>query len=116
MGSTRSTDRQPGGWRAVSFDLDGTLYDYDRCHCRALEATGLVAHGMLGVSQGHFTRLYRASRATVHRRLSGTAASHSRLLYFQELVRRHTGRPAPRNVRKLEANSGLAIVAKPATR
>lgn len=79
--------------QGVLFDLDGTLYDYNLCHREALEYTAHVAEKKLGIDVNTFIELYKTSRAIVHKRLQGTAASHSRLLYFCELVFCSTGEP-----------------------
>lgn len=79
--------------QGVLFDLDGTLYDYNLCHREALEYTAHVAEKKLGIDNHTFVELYKKSRATIHKRLQGMAASHSRLLYFCELVFCSTGKP-----------------------
>lgn len=79
--------------QGVLFDLDGTLYDYDLCHQKALEYAAQVAERELGLESREFNELYKKSRHVVHQRLSGTASSHSRLLYFNELVFSCTKKP-----------------------
>lgn len=90
------------GWRALSFDLDGTLYDYERCHREALRAAAREARWRWGLSLAEFLSLYEESRAIVHGRLLDTAASHSRLLYFHELAGHQAGRFSLREARRLE--------------
>lgn len=72
--------------QGVLFDLDGTLYDYDLCHYKALEYAAQIAQRKLGLESREFNELYKKSRHVIHQRLAGTASSHSRLLYFNELV------------------------------
>lgn len=89
-------------WKAVLFDLDGTLYSYAICHRRALKTAGVVAKSELGLNTGEFIDLYEESRQTVHRRLLGTAGSHNRLLYFNELVFKCTGKTSVAVIKRLE--------------
>lgn len=84
------------------FDLDGTLYDYDLCHKKAKEYTAHIAEKKMGLDSHEFSKLYETSRAVVQNRLKGTAASHSRLLYFIELVFCVTGKPNLSIVTSLE--------------
>ncbi len=78
----------------ILLDLDGTLYDYDLCHRAALEYVSRLAGKELSLDKNKFKELYKKSRSIIHRRLKGTAASHSRLLYFNELVFNYTKRPS----------------------
>jgi FMN phosphatase YigB (HAD superfamily) len=69
------------------FDLDGTLYDYEKANQKALKTlvTELALNAQISeeVSMNSFT----LARANVKRRLGATAASHSRLLYISEFFR-----------------------------
>ncbi|MBF0175270.1 MAG: HAD family hydrolase [Magnetococcales bacterium] len=71
---------------AVIFDTDNTLYDYEPAHRQALKATCDKAIQLLGISSEEFLRSYALARDKVKFQLSGTASSHSRLLYFQRLI------------------------------
>ena len=88
-------------WKAVSFDLDGTLYNYDESHRAALKASASATRRELGLPPHRFLELYRDSREEVHRRLGGTAASHNRLLYFHELMSRWSRGCSLRSVQRL---------------
>lgn len=79
--------------KSVLFDLDGTLYDYQLCHRNAFDCASRIAKRELALDKNKFTELYEKSRNIVHDRLNGTAASHSRLLYFAELVFGYTKFP-----------------------
>ena len=73
-------------FKGFLLDLDGTLYDYSAAHKAALARSLSVISGRFSIEPGRAEALYLASREQVHRRLSGTAASHNRLLYFQLLL------------------------------
>jgi putative hydrolase of the HAD superfamily len=81
---------------AVLFDLDNTLYPYDVCN----EAGKRGAYEAARRSGYDFDReafeaLYQTGRREAKRETSGTAACHSRALYFKHGLREHAGRPAP---------------------
>lgn len=97
------SDRGHVKWSAVSFDLDGTLYDYDTCHRAALRETARMAENKLGIPCARFVRLYQESRAITHERLRGTASSHNRLLYFHDLITLHTAHLCLKSVKRLES-------------
>ena len=81
---------------AVLFDLDNTLYAYDRCNEAgkrgALEAARERGYDL---DREAFDALYRAGRREAKRDTSGTAASHHRSLYFKHGLRERVGRPVP---------------------
>lgn len=69
------------------FDLDGTLYDYEKSNLKATKAliSYLSLHSNVGedlINQALFK-----ARAVVKNRLGATASSHSRLLYISEIFR-----------------------------
>jgi HAD superfamily hydrolase (TIGR01549 family) len=72
--------------RLVVFDLDDTLYRYDLPHRAALDAAALKAQALLGLAREPFRERYDAARDAVKAQLAGTAASHSRLLYFLRVI------------------------------
>ncbi len=71
--------------RLILLDLDNTLYAYAPCHRAGLAAaTAAYLRDFDGSkSEEAFIAAYDQGRRAVHQRLSGTASSHSRLLYFQ---------------------------------
>ncbi|HTP63362.1 MAG TPA: HAD family hydrolase [Burkholderiales bacterium] len=71
---------------AVLFDTDNTLYAYDPAHGAAMAAARSKAVRMFGIEPPKFDEVFAAARDAVKARLGGTASSHSRLLYFQELL------------------------------
>lgn len=85
--------------KAVIFDLDNTLYDYDTAHMAALEALFQKTGRTFGLSRERFTALYQeAYRIQQDRSGAQSAASHNRLIRCQIMLEQ-TGRPispAPR--------------------
>jgi putative hydrolase of the HAD superfamily len=71
----------------VVFDLDDTLYDYEKANRCALNELiiALSEYGNLGKEEA--ASAISASRAIVKRRLGKTASSHSRILYISESFR-----------------------------
>lgn len=70
----------------VFFDLDNTLYAYDPAHKAALEATLIKFAFEYDIDTETANNLYREARKIINQRLHGQAASHSRLLYFKEML------------------------------
>ena len=77
---------------SVCLDLDDTLYDYAPCHYVALKTTLTWLSQAIGVGMPELYQAYETSNQTVKVLLKGTAACHSRLLYFQILIENHYGR------------------------
>jgi len=69
-------------------DFDDTLYSYAPCHAAAIATTVELGVKSLEVSEVEWAEAYADARRDVHARLSGTAASHNRLLYFQGILDR----------------------------
>ena len=81
---------------AVLFDLDNTLYPYEPCNEAgkrgALEAARERGYDL---DREEFDDLYATGRREAKRDTAGTAASHSRTLYFKHGLRERVGRPVP---------------------
>ena len=71
---------------AVFLDLDNTLYSYDSAHSIALGSVKKKLVDSLSISSKDFDFGYSTAREEVKKSLTGTAASHSRLLYFQRML------------------------------
>ncbi len=71
--------------RAVIFDLDGTLYDYEACNVIAEDKLSLEAEKRLGMDSETFHRILKEAKEDVKDRLGNVAASHNRLLYMQRM-------------------------------
>lgn len=72
----------------VLLDLDNTLYDYKACNDSGMAATRALAQQTLNLAPADFDTCFAAARTELKARLGKTAASHSRLLYFQRTVER----------------------------
>lgn len=68
------------------FDLDNTLYDYDKVHKIALKAVFKELNKHIEIKWIKFEKLFKISKKEIHRELSGTASAHNRVLYFQRLI------------------------------
>lgn len=72
--------------RAVIFDLDGTLYDYDALDKEAFKRVQELVLERLGVSEAQSEEAFRRARIATKKNLGETATSHSRMLYFQKTL------------------------------
>lgn len=72
--------------KAVIFDLDDTLYDYKALERAAFERVGELVRERLGVSEEQYEKAFMRARQTTKEKLGETAASHSRMLYFQKTL------------------------------
>lgn len=71
---------------AILFDTDNTLYHYDPAHATAMAAVRDKVSRTLSINAEVFDKTYAEARHQVKKRLLHTAASHSRLLYFQRML------------------------------
>jgi len=71
---------------AVLFDTDNTLYPYEPPHQAAMQAVRAKATRLFGIEPEKFDQSFNAARKAIKARLSHTASSHSRLLYFQQML------------------------------
>ncbi len=72
--------------KAILFDLDDTLYEYEPTHKKALKAVYSIVKKEIGTPFKKFEKLFELSKSEIHRELAGTASSHNRVLYFQRLI------------------------------
>lgn len=72
--------------RAVIFDLDGTLYDYETLDREAFGRVQELVLERLGVSEAQSEEAFRRARIATKKNLGETATSHSRMLYFQKTL------------------------------
>ena len=73
-------------YKAVIFDLDDTLYDYQSAHKAATERLRAFACVRLGVAKEEFDRAFSLARAETQSLLDGTGASHNRMVYCQKTL------------------------------
>lgn len=71
---------------AILFDTDNTLYPYDPAHEVAMKAVREKVTRTFSIDGDAFDKAYAEARGQVKKRLHHTAASHSRLLYFQRML------------------------------
>jgi FMN phosphatase YigB (HAD superfamily) len=72
--------------KAVIFDTDNTLYLYRPAHEAAMKEVIRKATSLLKVGREDFLEAFSKSRQEVKEQLKDTAASHSRLIYFQKTL------------------------------
>ncbi len=72
--------------KAVIFDLDGTLYDYNTLEKEAFAAVGELVLEKIGVSEEQYGKAFGRARLEVKKVLGDVAASHNRMLYFQKTM------------------------------
>ncbi|MFH1192971.1 MAG: HAD-IA family hydrolase [Candidatus Jorgensenbacteria bacterium] len=77
--------------RGVLLDLDNTLYSYDMCHEAAMKSSYISVRRAINISFEEFKKRYNVSRQEIKKWIYGRAASHSRLLYFQNLFEHYFG-------------------------
>lgn len=95
--------------RAVIFDLDGTLYDYDTLDREAFGRVQDLVLEQLGVSEEQCKNAFRQARLATKRNLGETAASHSRMLYFQKTLEYLDIRPLYLALEMYEAYWGVFL-------
>ena len=71
---------------AVLFDLDNTLYEYQKCHDAGLSAVKLKHSKELSMDSKTFDKLYIKSNEAVKLLLRGKASSHNKLIYFKNMI------------------------------
>lgn len=73
--------------KAVIFDIDNTLYDYDAAHAVAFQALTRYAQHRLGVAPEAFEVLHQRANQLLQARTGGDcAAIHNRLIRYQILL------------------------------
>lgn len=72
--------------KAVIFDLDNTLYDYDECDKYAMAKLRQFCVERFSVKENEFDAAFGRAKELVKRQLEGMAASHNRLLYSQRYL------------------------------
>lgn len=80
------------GIKGILIDLDNTIYEYLPCHEQAMKAVYKTHHAGKGVSYDEFLKAYSSAQKNVKSRIPHHAASHSRLLYFQNLTEARDGK------------------------
>ncbi len=78
--------------KAVAFDLDDTLYDYETLNTLATERLCSFVCEALGIAPDGFYKAFEEAKRETKACLGGTASCHDRLLYCQKTLER-LGRP-----------------------
>ena len=76
-------DKRP---KAIGFDIDNTLYEYEICNTHAHEKTLQYASEKFNIEISQFKKKLKVAKANVKTNLKNTGSSHSRLLYFHEML------------------------------
>ncbi len=71
--------------KAVIFDIDNTIYCYDVCDRAGVKAAHSRLCAVCSLSESEFLEALRAAKEYTKRNNVGTAASHNRMLYFQNV-------------------------------
>ena len=95
--------------KAVIFDLDGTLYDYDTLDREAFGRVGELVRERLGVSEEQYGEAFMRARKSTKKKLGETAPSHSRMLYFQKTLEYLDIRPLYLALEMYEAYWGVFL-------
>ena len=69
--------------KAVIFDLDNTVYNYDECHKKAMERLEKFVCCKYSIHADEFHRAYGDAKNEVKQLLDNTGSSHNRMLYMQ---------------------------------
>lgn len=80
--------------KALLLDIDNTVYAYAPCHAAGLAAAQRLAATRHAAWQSAeaFTAAYHQARLTVKTLVRSTAAEHSRVLYFKQMLEAVDGR------------------------
>ena len=69
--------------KAVVFDLDNTVYNYDECHSVAMYRLQDYACNQYKIGKEEFEMCFNSARKEVKSLLGNTGAAHNRMLYMQ---------------------------------
>lgn len=79
--------------KAVIFDLDDTLYSYQKCHKLALNRVQLKLKNEFGITKENFFELYNQANKEVKLQLGQVSSSHNKFLYFKKILEKVGFRP-----------------------
>lgn len=80
--------------KAVVFDLDDTVYDYQLCDKYAMEKLRRHCMDVFLISKDDFDQAYGKAKKIVKERLGSVGASHNRMLYMQTFLELIGQKPA----------------------
>lgn len=73
-------------YKAIIFDLDDTLYDYESIHKSAMKKLRAFACKRFGISERDFDVAFSKAKKETKDLLGETGASHNRMLYCQKTL------------------------------
>ena len=73
-------------YKAVIFDLDNTLYDYDYCHNKALKEIFKFINEKNGINVDILSEEYNKASFFLKCELKNTASSHNKMIYFKRMI------------------------------
>ena len=77
-------------YKAVIFDLDGTLYDYQKADCAGVDAVNRYAADRFGLTAEETERGVREAMAEANARIGQkTASTHNRVIRYQVFCELH---------------------------
>jgi len=71
--------------KGVLLDIDDTMYDYEVAHKFAMQQCIIYVREQYDWNEAHFLEFFEGAKKKVKSRVPLQAASHSRILYFQNL-------------------------------
>lgn len=80
--------------KAMVFDLDDTVYDYQSCNKYAINRLRQYCMDKFFIQAKEFDTIYEKAKKIVKGQLQDTAASHNRMLYMQILMEQFSQKPA----------------------
>ncbi|MBR3813384.1 MAG: HAD family hydrolase [Spirochaetaceae bacterium] len=73
-------------YKAIIFDLDDTLYDYESIHKNAMKKLRTFTCEKFGISENEFDMAFSMAKKETKELLGETGASHNRMLYCQKTL------------------------------
>jgi putative hydrolase of the HAD superfamily len=80
--------------KAVVFDLDNTVYDYNYCHEKSMKNLKKFVCDKYGISADRFNFMFDKAKTIVKEQLGNTGSSHNRMLYMQVFLELIGRKPA----------------------
>lgn len=74
--------------KVVIFDLDGTLYDYEVCHIKAMNKVADYVEQKFKINRNNFDGLFETTKVEVKKQLVNSASSHNRIIYFKHFLQK----------------------------
>ena len=88
--------------KAVIFDIDNTLYGFDKANAAGIAAVAEYACRELNISAEDFSALHKKTQERLNQRMGKVAATHNRLIRYQNMLE-ELHLPLSPHVLKMEA-------------